>query len=70
LLELPSYPDTMCKQHGGPAARFAPPPAQSAVRDRLGRAGVDARVGPHYVRFSPSVYNDMDDIEVVLRALS
>ena len=40
------------------------------VQDRLVRAGVDVRVGDHFVRFSPSVYNDMTDIERALEALS
>ena len=40
------------------------------VQNRLVRAGVDVRVGDHFVRFSPSVYNDMTDIERALEALS
>jgi selenocysteine lyase/cysteine desulfurase len=40
-----------------------------SVRARLQRAGVDARVAVNWVRFSPSVYNDMADIERVLTAL-
>ena len=45
-------------------------PDGATVRDRLRRAGVDARVAANYVRFSPSVYNDMADIERALAALS
>jgi selenocysteine lyase/cysteine desulfurase len=47
-----------------------------AIRDpedvfrRLRRAGVNARVARHYVRFSPSVFNDMKDIDKALEALS
>lgn len=42
----------------------------AAVREQLQRAGIDARVGAHFVRFSPSVYNDLADIDRVLEALS
>jgi len=40
------------------------------VRERLGRANIDARVAHNFVRFSPSVYNDLSDVERVLEALS
>ncbi|MEZ4416348.1 MAG: aminotransferase class V-fold PLP-dependent enzyme [Gemmatimonadota bacterium] len=42
----------------------------TGVEERLKRAGVDVRVAEHYIRFSPSVYNDMADIERALEALS
>ena len=32
--------------------------------------GVDARVASNYVRFSPSVYNDLADVDRALEALS
>jgi len=41
-----------------------------AVRQRLAKAGVNARVSAHYIRVSPSVFNDMDDIEKLLEALA
>jgi selenocysteine lyase/cysteine desulfurase len=40
------------------------------VRARLLKAKINASVARHYVRFSPSVYNDMNDIDKVLEALS
>jgi len=40
------------------------------VRERLNRANIDARVASNFVRFSPSVYNDLTDVEAVLEALS
>lgn len=40
-----------------------------ATREKLRRANVTATVAPHHVRFSPSVFNDMDDIERVVDAL-
>lgn len=42
----------------------------AGVQDRLARAGVDARVASNYVRFSPSVYNDLADVDRALEALS
>jgi selenocysteine lyase/cysteine desulfurase len=42
----------------------------AGVAERLAKAGVDARVADHYVRFSPSVYNDLADVDRVLEALS
>lgn len=60
---------------------FTPPESQSAlitfgvkdyksVQERLAKAKINARVGRHFVRFSPSVFNDMKDIDVVLAALT
>jgi selenocysteine lyase/cysteine desulfurase len=40
------------------------------VGERLRRANIDARVARNFVRFSPSVYNDLADVEAVLEALS
>jgi selenocysteine lyase/cysteine desulfurase len=40
------------------------------VQERLRRANIDARVASNYVRFSPSVYNDLADVDAVLEALS
>ena len=42
----------------------------TGVQDRLVRAGVDARVASNFVRFSPSVYNDLSDVDRALEALS
>jgi selenocysteine lyase/cysteine desulfurase len=42
----------------------------AGVQERLARSGIDARVADHYVRFSPSVYNDLADVDLVLEALS
>jgi len=41
-----------------------------SVRQRLQRAGVNARVSERYIRISPSVFNDMNDIDKLLEALS
>jgi selenocysteine lyase/cysteine desulfurase len=40
------------------------------VLDRLKRARINARVGQHFIRLSPSVFNDMADIDRLLNALS
>ncbi len=41
-----------------------------AVQQRLRRANINARLGRHFIRLSPSVFNDMKDIETLLNALS
>jgi len=40
------------------------------VADRLQKAGVNARVSRRYIRISPSVFNDMKDIDKLLEALA
>jgi selenocysteine lyase/cysteine desulfurase len=40
------------------------------VLDRLTKANINVRLGQHFIRFSPSVYNDMKDIDRVLAALA
>jgi selenocysteine lyase/cysteine desulfurase len=42
----------------------------AAVQRKLQTANINVRVAPLWVRLSPSVYNDMNDIERVLEALS
>ncbi len=60
---------------------LTPPESRSAlitfaVKDRdqmlkrLTAAKINARLGAHYLRLSPSVFNDMNDIERLLQALS
>jgi len=39
------------------------------VRKRLGKAQVNARVSERYIRISPSVFNDISDIDRLLEAL-
>ena len=41
-----------------------------AVAARLEKANVNVRVGQHFMRVSPSVFNDMKDIDKLLEALS
>jgi selenocysteine lyase/cysteine desulfurase len=41
----------------------------AAVARKLQRAGIDARAADTYVRFSPSVYNDLADVDRVVEAL-
>lgn len=41
-----------------------------SVEQRLHKASVNARVSPRYIRISPSVFNDMNDIEKLLKALA
>ncbi len=41
-----------------------------AVRQRLQKASINARVSERYIRISPSVFNDMKDIDKLLEALA
>jgi selenocysteine lyase/cysteine desulfurase len=41
-----------------------------SVRQRLQKARVDARVSERYIRVSPSVFNDMNDVDRLLEALA
>jgi selenocysteine lyase/cysteine desulfurase len=41
-----------------------------ALRARLERANVEIKVEQHYMRISPSIYNDQGDIDALLNALS
>lgn len=52
-----------------PVVTFAHPDT-AVVAKKLAAARVDVRVAPYWVRISPSVYNDMADIERLLEAVS
>jgi len=41
-----------------------------SVQQRLQKASVNARVSQRYIRISPSVFNDMNDVDRLLEALS
>jgi selenocysteine lyase/cysteine desulfurase len=60
---------------------LTPPESQSALvtfamkdasrlQGRLKQANINVRLGRHFIRLSPSVFNDMDDIDRLLEALS
>jgi selenocysteine lyase/cysteine desulfurase len=40
------------------------------VQERLKRARINARIGRHFIRLSPSVFNDMADIDRLLEAVA
>ena len=40
------------------------------VADQLKRARINARVGPRYLRISPSIFNGLDDAGRLVEALS
>jgi selenocysteine lyase/cysteine desulfurase len=40
------------------------------VKERLTRANVNARLGQHFIRISPSIFNDLGDVDRLLEALS
>ena len=52
-----------------PIVTFAHHDAEAITR-KLAGARVDVRVAPYWMRISPSVYNDMHDIDRLLEALS
>ena len=52
-----------------PIVTFAHRDAEGITR-KLEKARVNVRVAPYWMRISPSVYNDMADIERLLEALS
>ena len=43
---------------------------RAPVLDRLLKANINVRLGSHFIRVSPSVYNDLTDIDRLLEALS
>ena len=43
---------------------------EASVRQRLQKAGVNVIVSDHYLRVSPSIFNDLQDVEKLLQALS
>jgi len=69
--EMPrlGYPCITPEGTTSPIITFTTPDGTRA-RERLARAGVDVRVAPTWIRFSPSVYNDMADVERALEVLS
>lgn len=43
---------------------------EAGINKKLAAARVNVRVAPYWMRISPSVYNDMGDVERLLEALS
>ena len=43
---------------------------RQAVYEKLKRANINVRLGDHFLRVSPSVFNDMNDVDKLLAALS
>jgi len=52
-----------------PIVSFAYDGADRLLKPKLDKAGVNIQCYPHRVRISPSFYNDMNDIETLLKAL-
>lgn len=53
----------------GPTVAFSHPDAEARFSAKLKQAGVTITIGQNSIRVSPSVYNDMDDIERLLQVL-
>jgi selenocysteine lyase/cysteine desulfurase len=56
-------------EQDSPIATFVLPGDRIVVRDRLKARNISASVGRGYIRVSPSVFNDVNDIEALLDAL-
>jgi len=54
----------------GPIVSFSYRDAKARLESRLTAAKVKIQLDQHLVRISPSVYNDMDDVERVIQVLS
>lgn len=69
--ELPKlgYPSLTPIESTSPIVTFAVKDGIEVER-RLQRARVNVRVAPNYMRFSPSVFNDLHDVDRALEALS
>jgi selenocysteine lyase/cysteine desulfurase len=68
--ELPrlGYETLTPPECGAPIATFVAKDPE-ATKARLARAGVAVKVDQHYMRVSPSVYNDQADVDRLLEAL-
>jgi selenocysteine lyase/cysteine desulfurase len=69
--EMPrlGFPALTPRDSTSPIVSFAHKDEAGLTR-KLAAARVNVRVAPYYVRVSPSVYNDMDDVERLLEALA
>jgi selenocysteine lyase/cysteine desulfurase len=52
-----------------PIVSFAYPNAMS-LQPKIDKAGINIQLYDHHIRISPSIYNDMDDIEKMIEVLS
>ena len=68
--ELPplGYPSLTPTESGSPIVTFVVQDPE-AVTARLARARVEVKVAQHYMRISPSIYNDQGDLDALLNAL-
>ena len=64
------YPSITPRDSGTPIASFRHAGDAAGLRDRLRAAGVTITVAAHHLRVSPSVFNDMDDIERLIEVLA
>ena len=69
--ELPrrGFAPMTAPENSGPTITFAYPDAAKTLGPVLEAANIKVTLGDNRMRVSPSVYNDMDDIEALLRTL-
>jgi selenocysteine lyase/cysteine desulfurase len=69
--EMPKLGFTTMTRKGSlsPIVSFAYDNADKLIKPKIDKAGVNIQCYPHRVRISPSFYNDMNDIEILLKAL-
>jgi selenocysteine lyase/cysteine desulfurase len=70
--ELPAlgYAPMTPKESSSPIVSFAFKDAATVLKPRLDAAQINIQLYENRLRISPSFYNDMDDIEKLLRALA
>ena len=70
--ELPAlgYPSITPADSGTALVSFRHDKDVAELRNRLSAAGITISVYPHHFRVSPSVFNDMGDMETLVRALA
>lgn len=64
------YQPLTARTSRSPIMAFAGRNLEARVGSRLKQAGVQASIYPHRIRISPSVYNDMEDVARLVRAMT
>ena len=64
------YASITPRESGTAVVSFRHKSEAGETHSRLKAAEITATVAPHHLRISPSVFNDMDDVERLISALS